>query len=279
MRSYVDRKISSTANSYRGKNALKRTAQGAAVGTAIAPGIGTAIGAGVGLVASLFENDPEEELKRRRDAMIASINNERAKRIAAISQESSNARQSNAQGAMARAIDTGRDPSNIEDSLLVANQQNAQAANQALNQADQYFNDQVLQVEGEYNSRPLEVPLSETLMDAGTNAIAGYYQNKSSERSDQYLKSLTDMNTAQTDVLKKQLGGSGVTTGITAKVGTVNNTDGILSNDFTQQIPKPFTGIVNNEDIKKSSDLSRYAKASRVARMTPQGNLMSRKKY
>jgi len=211
-----------------------------------------------------LDEDPEEELRRRKDAMLASINKERASRIASITKESANARNSNAQGAMARALDSGRDPSNIEDSLLVANQQNAQASTQAINQAEQYFTDQALQVEGEYQSRPLEIPLSETLMDAGTNAVAAYYQNKSSERSDNYLKSLTDMNTAQTDILKKHVGGSGVTTGTTAPVAPTINTSAITP---TMQIPQMATSA----DVKKSFDLSRYAKTSGVARMKPKG--------
>lgn len=255
------------------KKFLGGAAKGAAAGSLF--GLpGTILGGIGGGIMGMLEDDPEEELRRRKDEMIAKINNERAKRIGAITRESANARQSSAQSAMARAIDTGRDPSDIEDSLLVANQQNVQASNQAINQADQYFTDQALAVEGEYASRPLETPLSETLFDAGTMALQGYYQQKGAERQDKYIDAYTKNLGLQNDVLTKSLN-KGVAIGTT---GTTGNTSGVLSNDVTPiTVPPPqFSGIVDNKSVANSFDLSRYAKTSGMAKMKPKG-LMSYK--
>ncbi len=259
-----ERGIGRTMADFKTKNKIGRIAQGAAAGSIFGP-VGTFVGGVIGGIASEFESDPQEELKRRRDAQLWAINNERNKRIATITQESANARQSNAQGAMARAIDTGRDPSNIEDSLLVANQQNAHASTQAINQASQYFDQQAIDVNGEYNSRPLEVPLSETLIDAGTNAVAGYYQGKSADRQNEHIKSLEDNVNAQTDYFKKQVGSSGV------KIGTTGNTSGVLSSDITTS-PSQFSGIVDNNSVLDSFNLNkRIANMYRVRSMAPQG--------
>jgi len=169
---------------------LRGAIKGAGAGAVFGP-VGAAVGGAVGLVAGYFSDDPEEQLRQRKEEFVGKINADRSKRIAETIQVSANNRQLNQQGAMVRAQDSGRDPSDIEDSLLVSNQQNTQDTNQALNSTNRYFDEQVLGAEGEFASRPLEEPLSDVLFEAGGNAIQGYYMDQQGQRQDKYIDAMT----------------------------------------------------------------------------------------
>lgn len=229
------------------KGAVRGGLQGAAAGFIVGGPVGAAVGGAIGLTAGYFSDDPEEQLRQRKDELLAKINQERAKRMTEIERTSTNARLLQQQGSMVRALDSGRDPSDIEDSLLVANQNNIQDTNSAIRSSNEYFDEQSLNVEGEFASRPLEPSLTDTLFEAGGTAIQGHYLSEQAKRQQKYIDALTtNLATANTDISKAG-GISGTPPVMQGTTGNFSASNPIQLNSQVQLDPnRPIADIKPN---------------------------------